>query len=202
MPESEDAPVYVLDASVLINFLGCGAADDILRTLPGQAWMEQRALAEVLLDPGRRLPSIEQREALIESGALRAQALCGVGIERFLALVSDEDRLDDGEAATIACALQLGGVAALDERKGRRVARERFRDLVLISTAGLFRTLVESGSMPEEQVRMLIVAALQKARMSVPSEDVDWVIGQVGVEVAEQCPSIRRSAIRRFRQRS
>ncbi|NBC15652.1 MAG: hypothetical protein GVY09_20365 [Gammaproteobacteria bacterium] len=67
-----------------------------------------------------------------------------------------------------------------------------------MSTAGLFGRLLEQQRMSAERVRGLLLAALQRARMSVPPEDIDWVIELLGVELAEQCPSIRRSAIHRF----
>lgn len=89
----------------------------------------------------------------------------------------------------------------LDERKARRVVGERFPALTLTSTAGLFRSLLEQRRMDEERVRTLLLATLQRARMSVPTEEIDWVIGLLGTELAEQCPSIRRSAIRRFLER-
>lgn len=202
MPEPEAGAALVIDASVLINLLGCGAAEEILHALPGAVLIEQRTLAEVLTDPSRNLPSRAGRERLIQRDQLQVRHLGGDAIEYFLELVSEPDGLDDGEAATIACALDLGATAVLDERKARRVVRERFPALALSCTAGLFRSLLAQRRMEEARVRTLLLAALQRARMSVPLEEGDWVIGLLGAELAEQCPSIRRSAIRRFLERS
>lgn len=201
MPEPEAGVALVIDASVLINLLGCGAAEEILRSLPGAILVEQRTLAEVLTDPSRNLPSRDVRERLVQEQHLQVRNLEGDAIECFLALVSEPDGFDDGEAATIACALDLGAAAVLDEGKARRIVRERFPTLTLISTAGLFRSLLEQRRMDEERVRALVLAALQRARMSVAMEEIDWVIGLLGAELAQQCPSIRRSAIRRFLER-
>lgn len=201
MPESEPETAemaLVIDASVLINLLGCGAAGEILQLLPPAVLIEQRALSEVLRDPSRMLPAQDKRALLVERQLLQVRQLAGDAIERFLELVADPHELDDGEAATIACALDLGAVAVLDERKARRVARERFPSLPVDSTAGLFRSLLEQGRMDAEQVRAALLAALQEARMSVPGEEIDWVIRLLGVDLAKECPSIRRSAIRRF----
>ncbi len=198
MPELEAVDALAIDASVLINLLGCGAAEEILHALPQAVLIEQRALSEVLHDPSRRLPARDQRERLIERQLLQVRQLAGPGIERFLELVAAPHELDDGEAATIAWAIDLNAVAVLDERKARRIVRECYPDLSLASTAGLFRTLLEQGRMDGSRVRGLLLAALQQARMSVPSDEIDWVMGVLGVEVAEQCPSIRRHAIRRF----
>jgi len=201
MPGLETGAALVIDASVLINLLGCGATVEVLRLLPVAVLIEQRTLAEVLTDPGRNLPSREVRERLVQERHLHVRNLAGDAIECFLELVLEPDGLDDGEAATIACALDTGATAVLDERKARRVVRERFPGLALTSTAGLFRSLLEQRRMDDERVRTLLLAALQRARMSVPMDEIDWVIGLLGAELAEQCPSIRRSAIRRFFER-
>lgn len=201
MPEPEAGAVLVIDASVLINLLGCGAAEEVLRSLPVAILIEQRTLEEVLIDPSRTLPARDHRELLVQQQHLQVRQLAGDAIECFLELVAEPDGLDDGEAATIACALDLRAAAVLDERKARRIVGERFPALALTSTAGLFRSLLEQRRMDEERVRTLLLATLQRARMSVPTEEIDWVIGLLGAELAEQCPSIRRSAIRRFLER-
>jgi predicted nucleic acid-binding protein len=202
MPEAEPGELaseaLVIDASVLINLLGCGAVEEVLRALPAVVLIERRTLAEVLRDPSRELPARAQRERLIEQRLLRVLQLEGDAVGRFLDLVAAPHELDDGEAATIACALELNAVAVLDERKARRIVREQFSTLTLSSTAGLFRTLLEQERMDNTRVRGLLLAAIQRARMSVPAEEIDWVIGLLGPETAGQCPSIRRSAIRRF----
>jgi predicted nucleic acid-binding protein len=198
MPEPEAEPALVIDASVLINLLGSGAAEGVLQALTPAILIEQRALSEVLRDPSRNLPARHKRALLLERQLLQVRQLAGGAIECFLELVTEPYCLDDGEAATIAYAVDLGAVAVLDERKARRVARERFPSLCVSSTAGLFRSVLEQGRMDAGQVRAVLLAALQRARMSVPSDEIDWVIGLLGVELAKQCPSIRRSAIRRF----
>lgn len=198
MPTPEGGAALVIDASVLINLLGCGAAEEILQSLPNRVFIEPRALSEVLRAPSRNLPARAQRALLVEPGQLHLRALTGEAIASFLDLAAEPDGLDDGEAATIACAIELGAGVVLDERKARRIVRERFQQLGLRSTAGLFQALLEPRRKAAERVRTHLLAALQRARMSVPAEETNWVIDQLGVEVARQCPSIRRSAIQRF----
>ena len=197
MPGPEADAALVIDASVLINLLGSGAAEEVLTSLPQEVLIEHRAFSEVVRDPSRNLPAQNQRDLLVQRRHLQVRELEGAAIECFLELVVHPDGLDDGEAATIACAHDLGAVAVLDERKARRIIRERFPALAIMSTAGLFGRLLEQQRMSAERVRGLLLAALQRARMSVPPEDIDWVIELLGVELAEQCPSIRRSAIHR-----
>lgn len=198
MPGPETGAALVIDASVLINLLGCGAAEEVLASLPHEVFIEHRTLAEVLRDPSRNLPARDQRARLVQRRILQAHSLAGEAIDCFLELVAEPDGVDDGEAATIVCALGQSATAVLDERKARRIVRERFPTLTLSSTAGLFRVLLEQQRVGAERVRELLLAALQRARMSVPPEDIDWVIELIGVELAEQCPSIRRGAIHRF----
>jgi predicted nucleic acid-binding protein len=45
--------------------------------------------------------------------------------------------LDDGEAATIAHAVALNGVALIDERKANRICTERFPELRIASTVDI-----------------------------------------------------------------
>jgi len=135
---------------------------------------------------------------LVQRNLLEVRNLAGASIDWFLDLVAEPHGLDDGEAATIACALDVSAVVVLDERKARRIVREWFPALALTSTAGLFQALLDQGRMDAGSVQRMLLAALQRARMSVPPEEIDWVIGLLGVDLAEQCPSIRRSLIRRF----
>lgn len=200
MPGPETGAALVIDASVLINLLGCGAAEEVLVSLPHEVFIEHRALTEVLRDPSRNLPARDQRALLAQRQVLQERSLEGEAIDCFLELVAELDGLDDGEAATIAYALDQSAIAVLDERKARRIVRERFPTLARISTAGLFRILLEQQRLGAERVRQLLLEALQRARMSVPPPDIDWVIKLIGVELAEQCPSIRRSAIHRFQK--
>lgn len=197
-PERELELDLIIDASVLINLLGCGAAETVLQSLPRAVSIEKRALAEVLRDPSRNLPAQGKRQLLVDRKLLQVRQPQGDAIECFLELVTEPHELNDGEAATIACAIDLGAVAVLDERKARRIARERFPALPVDSTAGLFRALLEEERIDATQIRAMLLAALQRARMSVPREDIDWVIRVLGAKTAWQCPSISRGDIRRF----
>lgn len=64
-----------------------------------------------------------------------------IEIELFLDLVSGTTsaRLGEGESACIAVAAERRAILAIDERKGRRVASERFPELTFTSSAELLQ---------------------------------------------------------------
>ena len=190
----DEATAFVLDASVLINFLGSGAAERLLTALPGPALVADRAFREVLRDPSGRIPSTDIRQALVEAGLVEVRPLEGTQALLYLELASapDPDRLDDGEAATVALAVACGAVPVLDETKARRVYRSRFPGRPLESTAGLFRRLNDGERLPPDDLRSALYQALRQARMHVVSEEREWVVRTLGPELAKQCPSLGR----------
>ncbi len=189
---AEGKETLVLDASVLINFLGSGCVEVILGSLSDRVLMAERTFNEVLRDPSGRMPAAAQRRALVDRGLIIVAPLDHVGNQWFLDLVSEPDALDDGEAAAVALALVSDAVPVLDERRARRVVRERFAERALESSAGLFRRLSESGRLPPEVLRDALFRALQNARMAVVPEELDWVVRTLGTDLASRCPSLAR----------
>lgn len=190
MPEHR--PVYVLDASAVINLLGSKAPEFILQALDGKAVVAEPAWREVKYDPTRRLDIAAALASLAGPGLLEVAALSPQSATLFVDLLSapGSDRLDDGEAATIAVAVEMGGVPVLDERRARRVYGARFQGLPLLCSVELFRML--EGNDPPEAIplRELLFNALCNARMRVLPEHLDWVLGILGPELAGQCPSL------------
>ena len=101
---AEGRHTLVLDASVLINFLGSGCVEVILGSLSDRVLMAERTFNEVLRDPSGRMPAAAQRRALVDRGLIIVAPLDHVGNQWFLDLVSEPDALDDGEAAEDAVA--------------------------------------------------------------------------------------------------
>jgi len=189
----DEATAFVLDASVLINLLGSGAAERLLTALPGPVMVADLTFREVLRDPSGRIPPAGIRQTLAETGLVEVRSLDDTQALLYLELASapDPDRLDDGEAATVALAVGCGAVPVLDETKARRVYRSRFPGSLLESTAGLFRRLNDEDRLPPDDLRSALYQALRQARMHVVSEEREWVIRTLGPELARQCPSLR-----------
>ena len=80
-----------------------------------------------------------------------------VGLRHFSALVvgSVRDTLDDGEAATIACALEHEATVLIDEKKATRLCAERFPHLTVGSTVDLFGCVAVRAVLGGDLVRPL-----------------------------------------------
>jgi predicted nucleic acid-binding protein len=188
----DKAGALVLDASVLINLLGSGRPELLLRAIPEKVLMADRTFGEVLRDPSGRLPPREIRGALVSGGLIELRALDPDNLDIFIDLAAHPDALDDGEAATIAVAVGAGAVPVLDERKARRVFRERFPERDIESSAGLFRRLNEGDRLPFGTLRAALFDALCNARMNVVPDEMEWVLATLGEELAGQSSSLRR----------
>ena len=101
--------------------------------------------------------------------------------------------LDDGEAATIACAVELAGVALIDERKARALCAVSFAALPLVCTVQLIHDAVVAALGAQSQVDALI-AALQRGRMRVPTEYMTKVVALIRPENAANCASLPKAA--------
>lgn len=183
---------FVLDTSVWINILGTGCAERILASLGAPALVVDTAAGEVTRDPldprssDPLLPLIQAK--LIEQVALDAE-----GAALFVSLVGAEspDDLGDGEAATLAFASRNQLCAAIDERKARRVAGERFPELTLVSTVDLFRTPSVIEALGADLANA-VHGALVSARMRVAALDAPWIIESIGLDRARECTALRR----------
>lgn len=189
---SPEQNIFVLDASVAINLLASGRAQEILSALPGSR----------VLVPGPvygELSAGQNGEArglaiLAEAGVIERIDLTGPALEAFGALVqgSSADTLGDGEAATIAIAVELGAVAAIDERKGWRISGERFPALGMATTVDLMAYESVEEVLGRQALGTAVLAALEGARMQVRAEQLEWVISRIGMDQAAGCSSLRR----------
>jgi predicted nucleic acid-binding protein len=190
--------VLVLDASVVINLLGCGMGAEILAALPGRAVIADRVERELLHHPIKGLAIDAWIDHWKSQGFLQVIALTEPMLLRYLDLVSQSspDHLDDGESASIAIAEDWNATAVLDERRARRIVTERFTALRLQSTAGLFQLAANTSTFDQEKLATALYQALTKARMRVVPDDLlDWVVATIGHERALHC----RSLPKRFR---
>lgn len=114
----------VLDASSGLNLLGTGCAAEILRALPHEVVVTDKALYEIERDPLTGTPGSFVMEQLRAAGLLRVVNLSEPAYACYLSLVGapSPDGLDDGEAATVAHAIDVGAAPVLDERKATRIA--------------------------------------------------------------------------------
>ena len=100
--------------------------------------------------------------------------------------------LDDGEAATIAVAIEHFGeaVAVIDEKKASRIFLNRWSDRVTVDTVTLLAQADNRLSLDKNILADACFSALIHARMRVSREAIDWVIDLIGADRADRCPSL------------
>lgn len=167
--------LVVLDASVLINLLGCRECVAVLEGLRTKCLMEERTLKEVRKHPIPGFDHVEPLRFLRSSGTLEEVRMTDEEYETYLTFVSGPlgKRLDDGESAALAISGR-GSSIVIDERKARRRAVEDpkvTKGLTVASTLQLMLTSGHRQAWSAQKVQELVSSARQHARMSVPKEE-------------------------------
>ena len=193
--DERTAPV-VADTSVIINLNATGCADAILRALPNLCVVVENVSLE--LQDGRQTGRGDANvlAVLIEQHLVEQAQLGNAGMSQFASLVSGSavETLDDGEAATIACAIERGAVALIDERKAIRICAERFPTLTVGCTVDVLAHRHVQAALGR-RLADAVFNALDRGRMRVPDQYGQWVVDLIGKERAVRC----RSLPKRFR---
>lgn len=183
--------MMVADASVWINLAATGCAHRILGAIGRPLVITDVALAELERGRPKCRRAADEVIALIHMGLTQAVALAPEDEALFLSLVSGSalETLDDGEAATLACAERLGACAVIDERKATSLAAHRLPHLEVRSTCDLLLDPNVRGLLGEQGHADALFAALTDARMRVPDGHAAMIVGLLG-ERAASCLSI------------
>jgi predicted nucleic acid-binding protein len=120
----------VLDTSVSINHLATGAMGAILDALAVPCHAPEQVVCEILRHPVTDESFTADSHPHRQMGKVSVSALEGTEVELFLEIVRAPaiEALGDGEAA-IALAVSRGFDLAIDDRKARRILRERFGEV-------------------------------------------------------------------------
>jgi len=182
----------VADASVWINIIAGGQAATILRALARPPILPRIVLGELERGRDKGRATAERMTELIEMGLVEVADLHANAEAIFMSLVagSISETLDDGEAATLAHAFQIGGTAMIDERKAIGLAGRRFPALPIVSTTELLLSPVTRGVLTDEQIADMLHAALHSARMRVPDAYLTEVCRRLGPVRAADCRSL------------
>lgn len=198
-----DCPCYLRDAtaplladtSVVINLNATRSSSSILEALPNRFIVVQQVVDE--LEAGRPYgrTNADTLRGLVAADSVRIVSLEANDLEHFIRLVSGPtpQTLDDGEAATIAYAVERGAIALIDERKANRLCAERYSGLRVGCTLDLFLHDAVTSALGPTGLRDAVYNALHYGRMRVPEPYLDWVISLIGIERARKCPSLPRS---------
>ena len=187
----------IADTSVVINLNATQCSEAILEALPNPFVVVSEVVPELEtgLQSGRN--DVAALEAWITSGRVRIERLGHAGVQHFSNLVSGPaaQTLDDGEAATIALALQMKphAIPLIDERKANRICADRFAHLVTGSSVDLLAPDDVQAALGNAQLADAVFNALLVGRMRVLPHHLDWVVSLIGPERARQCESLPRS---------
>lgn len=162
----------VLDASVIINLLGCGEPARVLSALGCPCIVETRTLREIRRhpEPGRSHETVLQD--LVSRELLVVVRMTDEEYENYLGYVQGPlaSRLDDGESAAMAIAGR-GACLILDDRKARRRVVAELPGVSVRSSLQLMLTGACRGGWKLEEARDCVRMAIQHARMGIPRED-------------------------------
>lgn len=189
-PADPDAAL-IADASVVIGLNSSGQARRVIELIERRVIVPDNAGNELTIGARFGHDDGAQLDALVAAGLVERLPLEGAAMTIYAALIDSTygETLDDGEAATIALAVQQGAVAVLDEKKARRMCGQHFPHVVQGCTA---QWLLGAAALGRAAHAEAMVNALRKGRMRVPPEFLDAVVALIGVEAAAGCPSLPR----------
>jgi predicted nucleic acid-binding protein len=192
---SKPRAVLIADASVVINLNATGEARNIIKALPNRWAVTENTLAELTGGARNGHDDARQLRALIEDGVVDLVGLGETGASLYETLVDGSAlrTLDDGEAATIAYAYEVGGIAMIDERKARSLCANSFPELPVVSTIEMLLHDAVASALGEKGRSDAIVNALQLARMRVPLDQISRIVAVIGEKNAVLCTSLPKA---------
>ncbi len=180
-------PSPLLDACVALNLIASGVGLRALQTSSEPFDMSSEAAGETLwLDPetpggDRELIDVD---ALVNDEQL---SLVGLTDEESADYVEFAERVDDGEAATLAIARNRSRAVATDDRSARRLANTLDPPIALLGTSDIMRAWAErAGPTPNELADAL--AAIEQRAHYVPRRDdpnYEWWVSARGRQGGE-----------------
>jgi hypothetical protein len=188
--------ILVADASVVINLNATGCARAIITAFPNRWAVTANALAELVNGMRNGHDDARALQMLIDAGVVDLVGLGDTGGKVYEKLIDGSAlrTLDDGEAATIGYAHEVGGIALIDERKAINLCADSFPELLVVpSIQLLLHEAVVRALGPQGHIEA-IIGALQKARMRVPPDQITRVVAIIGQESAAACLSLPKAA--------
>ena len=182
----------ITDTSAVINLNGSGRAAEILHALPYKIAIVYVIPQELEIGRERGRRDAELTAALVKATHLQMVSLGDAGWTHYESLVTGTaaETLDDGEAATIAYALERSGVPVIDEDKATRICAHRHPSLKIASSLDLFGHPMVCEALGEAVLAEAVFSALRDARMRVLPRHLEWVFDLIGVERAALCRSL------------
>jgi len=171
MPDPGESGGPVLDTSVWINLLATEAMEPILGALAVPCYAPEQVVTEVGRHPatGKSFPA-ENHPLRQMSPKVSVLSLEGNELDLFLDMVGapSGDALGDGEAAAIVIAASRGLDLIVDDRKARRILRERFSQLRIYWTVDLLRATSVVAALGRPKADAYFARACRFGRMHLP----------------------------------
>lgn len=161
----------VLDASVRINLLATEAMELILGALALPCHAPEQVVMEVKRYPATGVVFSAGNHPLRQSSpSIAIISLEGEELDLFLEIVGAPagDALADGEAASIAVAARRGLDLVIDDRKARRILRERFSQVRAYCTVDLLRADTVVSALGRHLADECVAKARRFGRMHIP----------------------------------
>jgi predicted nucleic acid-binding protein len=171
MPDPAESGGLVLDTSVWINLLATEAMEAILEALAVPCHAPEQVIAEISRHPVTGAVLAPDRHPLRgTSPPVSIVSLQSTELELFLGIVAAPagDALGDGEAAAIAVAVSRGLDLVIDDRKARRILRERFRRVRTYWTVDLLKARAVVTALGGRRADECFARAREFGRMHVP----------------------------------
>jgi hypothetical protein len=130
--------------------------------------------------------------ALVDDDLVTNTALERLKEDRFEGLVAGAaaETLDDGEAATIACAIKSKAVALIDERKAIALCARKHPSHIVGRTVDVFARDVVERALGRASLADAVFSILQNARMRVSPHHEKWIVDLIGDARASARPSL------------
>jgi predicted nucleic acid-binding protein len=167
MPDSVESDGLVLDTSVWLNLMATEAMGTILDALAVPRYAPEQVVTEIRRHPGTRTTFPVGNHPLRRmSPRASILSLENEELDLFLEIVGAPS--GDGEAAAIVVAASRGLDLVIDDRKARRILRERFSQVRTYWTVDLFRASTVVTALGQTQVEEYFMKAVRIGRMHVP----------------------------------
>jgi predicted nucleic acid-binding protein len=186
----------VADTSAVINLNATGWAPVIVRALPNRlVVVNDVVLSELETGRHRGRQDSDRLNELVATGLMEIVKLSDAATQYFEELVIGPAAvtLDDGEAATIAYAVEQAGTALIDERKATRICADRFPGLCVGCTVDILIHPEVQRHLGAKALGDAVFNAIHDGRMRVFPHHLERVVGLIGHERAALCQSLPRS---------
>jgi predicted nucleic acid-binding protein len=187
---ANNASPLIIDTSVLINLHASQQGERILGAIPNEIIVPQPVVGELDHQTSKINGESHFINTLISAGKVQQTELSEKEFELFEQMVAGSTSLGDGEAASIALAVNRNLVAVIDDRKGRNHAQNLMVSMHLGWSIDLFLHPIVKSELGEDEAAEAIYSALRKGRMRIHEDHCDQVVNVIGVQRALACTSL------------